>query len=368
MANDRRTYQFGESRLTLEFGTITTSKAQALVSSDDYYLSMGGGVSAALLRAGGPAIARHAAKLVPLAVGDVAVTTAGDLPARYLFHAVTRGPGGRAAPVTPAAIVERATARCIDLLDALGLSSIAFPAIGTGVAGFSLEDAAVEMAKVLGGRLTARAAPAEVTVYLFDRSGERGPMDYVRFFEEFARRLPDLPSAVVDERGRRPRARQGQDERRVRVFYAYAPEDERWRQQLEESLAPLRDAGLIEEWHDRMLSAGEERAVAIDTHLEAAELVLLLVSSHFFSSDYDHDQAMARLIQKQHAGRARVIPIIVRDCDWEAAPFAKLTALPQTPKKAVRAVLSWPNRDTAWTNVARGIRAAVQELRAGAGS
>ena len=58
----KRTYQFGQSTLTLEFGDITTSTAPALVSSDDYYLSMGGGVSRAILRAGGQSIALEAAK------------------------------------------------------------------------------------------------------------------------------------------------------------------------------------------------------------------------------------------------------------------------------------------------------------------
>jgi hypothetical protein len=54
---DSRTYKFGESQLTLTFGDITTSEAQVLVSSDDCYLTMSGGVSAAIRRAGGTAIA-----------------------------------------------------------------------------------------------------------------------------------------------------------------------------------------------------------------------------------------------------------------------------------------------------------------------
>ena len=88
---NKRTYQFGKSFLILEFGDITTSKAQVLVSSDDYYLSMGGGVSRSLLKAGGNAIALDAAKKVPASLGDVVVTTAGILPAQYIFHAVTIG-------------------------------------------------------------------------------------------------------------------------------------------------------------------------------------------------------------------------------------------------------------------------------------
>lgn len=89
--NEQRTYQFGKSRLTLCFGDITNSDAQVIVSSGDYYLTMGGGVSAAILKAGGNSIALDASKKVPAEVGDVVVTNAGTLAAQYVFHAVTIG-------------------------------------------------------------------------------------------------------------------------------------------------------------------------------------------------------------------------------------------------------------------------------------
>src|SRR5436309_1177201 len=134
---NKRTYKFGKSRLTIEFDDITTSEAQVLVSSDDYYLSMGGGVSASILRAGGNAIALDAAKKVPAELGDVVVTTAGSLAAQYIFHAVTIGPSST---ISPEEIIRQTTKRCMRMLDTLQLNSIAFPAIGTGVAGFNYED------------------------------------------------------------------------------------------------------------------------------------------------------------------------------------------------------------------------------------
>src|SRR5580704_10350233 len=143
-----RSYQFGRSRLTIEFGDITSSKAQVIVSSDDYYITMGGGVSASILRAGGQEIMIDASKKVPAKLGEVIVTTAGRLQAQYVFHAITieqyADRGGVAKD-----IVRNSVSRCFDLLDALGLNSIAFPAIGTGVARFSYEDVAVEMADVV---------------------------------------------------------------------------------------------------------------------------------------------------------------------------------------------------------------------------
>jgi O-acetyl-ADP-ribose deacetylase (regulator of RNase III) len=134
---NKRIYKFGNSTLILEFGDITESTAQVLVSSDDYYITMGGGVSLSILEAGGNAIALDASKKVPAALGDVVVTTAGRLPAQYIFHAITIGPNDKKMARTE--IVRRATQRCMQLLDTLQLYSIAFPAIGSGAAGFNLE-------------------------------------------------------------------------------------------------------------------------------------------------------------------------------------------------------------------------------------
>src|ERR1044072_3167831 len=191
---NKRTYQFGKSFLTLEFGDITTSKAQVLVSSDDYYLSMGGGVSRSLLKAGGNAIALDAAKKVPASLGDVIVTTAGTLPAQYIFHAVTIGPDS--VTMSPQEIVKQMTRRCMQMLDTLQLCSIAFPAIGAGVADFSYEDVASQMSEVIADDLLKRQTPIEVTIYLFDRFGEMKELDFIRFFEEFAARVPRLTSHV----------------------------------------------------------------------------------------------------------------------------------------------------------------------------
>src|SRR3954447_2647749 len=87
-----RTYQVGSSTLSLRFGDILTSDAEVLVSSDDYMLSMGGGVSASIAAAAGTALELDVTKAVPRQLGDVVVTTAGALAARYVFHVITIGP------------------------------------------------------------------------------------------------------------------------------------------------------------------------------------------------------------------------------------------------------------------------------------
>ena len=186
----RRTYRFGKSQFSLEFGDITTSAAQVLVSSDDYYLSMEGGVSAAIREAGGNAIVLDAAKKVPATLGDVVVTTAGTLPAQYIFHAITIGLQDK--EVTSEEVIKQTTHRCMRLLDAMGLHSIAFPAIGTGLAGFSYEDVAIQMAQVISEDLLDCQESLEVTIYLFNLFSQTQPIDFVRFFEEFAVRAPNI--------------------------------------------------------------------------------------------------------------------------------------------------------------------------------
>jgi hypothetical protein len=64
-------------------------------------------------------------------------------------------------------------------------------------------------------------------------------------------------------------------------------------------------------------------------------------------------------LENHRAREARVIPVILRPCDWDKAPFAKLQALPKDAKPVTR----WNDRDEAWTDVARGIRKVVEELR-----
>jgi O-acetyl-ADP-ribose deacetylase (regulator of RNase III) len=197
-----RTYEIGRSKIKLLFGDITTSQAQALVSSDDYLLSMGGGVSAAIRRVGGPRVAGDASKMVPARAGDVIVSSAGDLPAKYIFHAVTIGP--RRDPTVsrnfqvdlPAdAIVRQATQRVMQLLPVLSCSSVAFPAIGGGIAGIPYEIVASEMAGALVSFLIDAEEVYEVELYLMDRFGQMSRDDFFVFFEAFAARKLGLSTA-----------------------------------------------------------------------------------------------------------------------------------------------------------------------------
>jgi uncharacterized protein (UPF0297 family) len=143
----------------------------------------------------------------------------------------------------------------------------------------------------------------------------------------------------------------------ISIFYSYAHEDELLRQQLEKHLAVLRRQGLISEWYDRQIIAGTEWVHEIDTHLETASIILLLVSPDFIASDYCYESEMNRAIERHKAGEALVIPIILRPVDWHGSPFGNLQALPKDGKP----VTSWTNRDEAFLDIAEGLRRVIEQ-------
>jgi CheY-like chemotaxis protein len=149
----------------------------------------------------------------------------------------------------------------------------------------------------------------------------------------------------------------------VALFYSYAHEDEALRDELRGHLKILERRGLLSSWHDREIKPGEDWHAKIDEQLQMADLVLLLVSKDFIESDYIFGNELTVAMQRHQAGFATVVPIIVRAIDIdaedrEALPFLSLQGLPTD----MRAVTSWPNRDEAWTNVAKGLRATVKQI------
>jgi hypothetical protein len=151
------------------------------------------------------------------------------------------------------------------------------------------------------------------------------------------------------------------EQKPVVVFYSYCHRDERLRDRLAKHLAILRRSGVIAEWYDREIGAGEEWRNAIDDHLNSADIILLLVSADFIASDYCWDKEVALALDRHTSGAARVIPIIVQPVDWTGAPFGRLQALPKDGK----AVTLWSNREKAWDQIAKAISKVAQELQRG---
>jgi hypothetical protein len=149
--------------------------------------------------------------------------------------------------------------------------------------------------------------------------------------------------------------------RTIEVFVSYAHEDEGLWNELSKHLSNLKRRNVISIWHHRQIGAGQEWKNEIDAHLNMAHIVLLLVSADFLASDYCYDIEMKKAMERHEAGEARVIPVIVRDCDLEHSPFSKLNYLP-TDGKPVTNPRYWSTRDEAFRNVAEGLRRAVDEL------
>lgn len=146
----------------------------------------------------------------------------------------------------------------------------------------------------------------------------------------------------------------------IKLFFSYSHKDEDLRDELEAHLSLLERQGVIESWHDRRVAPGQERAGEIDRSLEAAGIILLLVSPDFVASDYCYAREMTRALERNAAGQATVIPVILRPTDWHGAPFGGLQALPRDG----RPVTLWPERDEAWLDVVRGIRMVTERMGA----
>jgi O-acetyl-ADP-ribose deacetylase (regulator of RNase III) len=117
---------------------VTQLEVDAIANAANTELLHGGGVAAAISRAGGPEIQRESDEKGPIGLGEAVETTAGEMPARWVIHAATMELGGP----TSAEIIERATRSTLAKADELGARSLALVAFGTGVGGFPLEEAA----------------------------------------------------------------------------------------------------------------------------------------------------------------------------------------------------------------------------------
>jgi hypothetical protein len=139
------------------------------------------------------------------------------------------------------------------------------------------------------------------------------------------------------------------------VFFSYSHKDEALRERLETSLKTLERQGLIEPFHDRRIPPGDVLDHAIDAAIERANVILLLVSSDFLASSYCMDREMPCALKRHRAGEARVIPIILRPCEWRQTQLKELTALP----KDGQPISKYPDLDDAFLEVTGGIRLAL---------
>jgi tetratricopeptide (TPR) repeat protein len=144
----------------------------------------------------------------------------------------------------------------------------------------------------------------------------------------------------------------------VEVFISYHEKDEELRQELEKHLASLRRVNIITTWHNRKILAGQEIKGEINNYLNRAGLILLLVSPDFIASDYHWTVEVTRALELNAAGKARVIPVLLRYADWDNPPINQLSPLPSNREP----IISWTDRDKAFLEVVKGIREALKQL------
>ncbi len=155
------------SAIVLRKGDLTEAPVDAIVNAANNDLILGGGVAGAIRAKGGPSIQAECDKLGPIPIGEAALTGAGKLPARYVIHAASMRLGGR----TSEAALRDATRNSLKRAAEHGLQSVAFPAIGTGIAGFPIERCAMVMLEEIRDHLRGTTALERVELVLFDERG-----------------------------------------------------------------------------------------------------------------------------------------------------------------------------------------------------
>ena len=147
----------------------------------------------------------------------------------------------------------------------------------------------------------------------------------------------------------------------VEIFCCYAHNDQLLLNELKTHLIPLQRQGLITSWADTDIDAGMEWENEINKHLDAAQIILLLISPDFIASDYCYSKEMTRAMERHEATEALVFPIIIRPVLWKDTPFGKLQALPTGARPVTGP--TWHNADEALFDVANGIQRLVQRFR-----
>ncbi|MFZ0658914.1 MAG: macro domain-containing protein [Candidatus Binataceae bacterium] len=168
------------ARVKLGQGDLTESRCEAIVNAANNDLILSGGVAGAIRSKGGPAIQDECDRIGPIAIGEAAITGAGRLPAKFVIHAASMRLGGGTTETNLRAATRNSLARANEK----GLKSIAFPAIGTGIAGFPVDRCARVMLDEVREHLSGPTTLERVEFVLFDAAG-------LAAFERALESIPD---------------------------------------------------------------------------------------------------------------------------------------------------------------------------------
>jgi hypothetical protein len=146
---------------------------------------------------------------------------------------------------------------------------------------------------------------------------------------------------------------------KIEIFLSYADEDKEVVEKLESQLNALARSVPIDIWHKQRIPPGGKRASEINTHLNSAPVILVLLSSDYLASEELYRE-MERAMERHEAGEARVIPVLLRSVSWRGTPIGKLEPLPTNGQP----VMSWHSsgRNDALFNIAQGVSTVVEQV------
>lgn len=150
-------------RIAIVEGDVTAQEVDAIVNAANSRLELGAGVAGAIRAKGGPSIQKECDAIGPIAVGEAALTGAGELPARFVIHAASMPPGGSASEAS----VRASFRRSLELARERGCRTLAVPAIGAGIAGFPLQRCAEILLEEARAHLAGETSLAEIRFVLF---------------------------------------------------------------------------------------------------------------------------------------------------------------------------------------------------------
>jgi len=158
-----------KTRVVIIAGDLVEQEVDAIVNAANNELQLGGGVAGAIRRAGGPAIQDECDAHGPVQVGEAAITGAGNLRARYVIHAASMSLGGRTTRVS----LKSSMSHVFRLARQHQVDTIAVPAVGTGIAGFPIDECGRVMAECLNDALSEGWQASEVRFVLFGEDPKR---------------------------------------------------------------------------------------------------------------------------------------------------------------------------------------------------
>lgn len=166
-----------KDKIIVEQGDLTEMDVDAIVNAANNDLILGGGVAGAIRRKGGPSIQQECDKIGPISIGEAAITNGGHLKAKYVIHAASMALRG---PLTTAESLVNSTKNSLLRAEEKKLKTIAFPAIGTGVAGFPVGKCAELMiSTVLKHLKKGESSLEKVYFVLFDKSAYDAFKEYL---------------------------------------------------------------------------------------------------------------------------------------------------------------------------------------------